>query len=954
MGIYSGLSTAQVSSANPGILRSATMGSGGVMDSRDRIVRMQSRQGVDPEVVQQALAAIRGNAEYDKIVKTRQFDLAKNPETRRVIKARLDEEITANPRLEPLGDNLLARVSRDNDDRSDFRRQRYLDIETKTDLVVRDDLKRRYFRDIRDVPAQQLEQFDNGKTAKDLVPQPPRLNPHLIYRRPQMNNDLNVFRDLAGYAPGLRANEMDLLALLEAEGAESAPRLGKIDPRARVLIDRARSAGWQTVTIPDADFTLVCNGAGSYRYERILSSALREVVICDGTALYHLYPELGLGGRRTVSRYHRSELSELVPWSLPPAEDLARGADLIRVDERTVAVVAPGRLCVQLVFAEDGRLMERQITDKPGGKVLSREIYDADGAVRRIVEGKEILVGTWKIKASAAPDLKPDEKEFVLLPVPARTREHVMQVRKTTDLGDYQKMDPALALELIAGEYAQNRELLLSLVTRRFLYEGDRRLGFYVLLYSAGVELNTVPTPNRDKKLLIEAYMHNTDAGAEGWKGGPFDSFTSQMSVFRSLSQKPDLRHTDKLLSFVKECRSPVMVWAIALRGWGKSLEGDGRSFLQELFTAVLPRMKGIPALEYAARYELGLALLGSAEHEKGNAALLTLYEDTLKQGLIPPVDTSFVTAFLNGTANGPRARQTVADLVSKGYGLALVTLAEQCKQLQVPDVAEMILDTLASSTNKGADRIELTLALLNDRVERQKWEEADRLLGELLADPRQAKRSILWRVGYTIAVNRKQTARAIERLERALDLDYHQFFGVLHLEEVRREYQILAAHYARQAEAMAVLDQKASPEFLAKVMRTADRWRSLDPAGMEAACPVLIAPLLRQAGERNLAWDYQTTPFAQATTDLNQWLQLATQLLQMDEIEQADRAYATVFALDPTNAQVLWNRATNLRNKEGMTPKVRELYGEIVEGPWQPQYQPLQAQAKAILDASR
>jgi tetratricopeptide (TPR) repeat protein len=116
----------------------------------------------------------------------------------------------------------------------------------------------------------------------------------------------------------------------------------------------------------------------------------------------------------------------------------------------------------------------------------------------------------------------------------------------------------------------------------------------------------------------------------------------------------------------------------------------------------------------------------------------------------------------------------------------------------------------------------------------------------------------------------------------------------------------------------------------------------------MTAACPQ-FAVLLRQAGERDLAWDYQTTPLAVATTESNQWYQLAAQLGQQDETEQADRAFATAFALDPTNAQILWDRAMNLTRK-GMTPKARELYGEIAEGPWPPQYQQLQNQARGLL----
>ena len=85
--------------------------------------------------------------------------------------------------------------------------------------------------------------------------------------------------------------------------------------------------------------TVAFDGTGRYRYERTTSAGLREQVVCDGTSLWHLYPELGIGARRTLSRFHRRDFARLVPWALPPAEDLAHGADLVSVDERTVAIV---------------------------------------------------------------------------------------------------------------------------------------------------------------------------------------------------------------------------------------------------------------------------------------------------------------------------------------------------------------------------------------------------------------------------------------------------------------------------------------------------------------------------------------------------------------------------------------------------------------------------------------
>src|SRR5262249_19067398 len=161
--------------------------------------------------------------------------------------------------------------------------------------------------------------------------------PSLLYERPAFTGDLRVFGDLAAHAPGLSTTLADREAVLEAESTpEAAVRFGAIDPAAQALIDKARSAGWQTVTLPAHGSTpsvqIVCNGAGQYAFERTVGLGLREVVVCDGTTLYHLYPEIGLAARRNVSRFHRGELAGSVPWFLPPADHLVRGADVKCLD----------------------------------------------------------------------------------------------------------------------------------------------------------------------------------------------------------------------------------------------------------------------------------------------------------------------------------------------------------------------------------------------------------------------------------------------------------------------------------------------------------------------------------------------------------------------------------------------------------------------------------------------
>ena len=100
----------------------------------------------------------------------------------------------------------------------------------------------------------------------------------------------------------------DIRAVLEAEAPPNPHSLpGTIDPAARKLFDKARSAGWQSLTIGEPSgvsrrgsppLTITFDGTGRYAYERTLPLGLKERVVCDGKTLLHLYPDLGIGARR--------------------------------------------------------------------------------------------------------------------------------------------------------------------------------------------------------------------------------------------------------------------------------------------------------------------------------------------------------------------------------------------------------------------------------------------------------------------------------------------------------------------------------------------------------------------------------------------------------------------------------------------------------------------------------
>jgi tetratricopeptide (TPR) repeat protein len=151
-------------------------------------------------------------------------------------------------------------------------------------------------------------------------------------------------------------------------------------------------------------------------------------------------------------------------------------------------------------------------------------------------------------------------------------------------------------------------------------------------------------------------------------------------------------------------------------------------------------------------------------------------------------------------------------------------------------------------------------------------------------------------------------------------------------------------AQYLRLASAIATLKQAPSTDLITRVIRTADRWRALDPDKTEAcqsAARVFLALNVRE-----LAWDYMTTPLAEKSNEGQPWVNLAQLLRQEGDFPLADRAYATAFDVEPTNAQNLWDRAMLLQQMEHLT-EARKLFQQLADGKWEPRFSWIQTQAR-------
>jgi hypothetical protein len=135
---------------------------------------------------------------------------------------------------------------------------------------------------------------------------------------------------------------------------------------------------------------------------------------------------------------------------------------------------------------------------------------------------------------------------------------------------------------------------------------------------------------------------------------------------------------------------------------------------------------------------------------------------------------------------------------------------------------------------------------------------------------------------------------------------------------------------------------------FLARVVRTADRWRALDPK-QGPACQA-AARILRALGDRELGWDYLTTPVGLKPNEAGPWLELAQGLRRTGDLGLADRAYRAACESEPTNADYLWERSQNL-TQASRPLEARQVLRQIAEGHWQPRFQATQARARALVE---
>jgi tetratricopeptide (TPR) repeat protein len=291
--------------------------------------------------------------------------------------------------------------------------------------------------------------------------------------------------------------------------------------------------------------------------------------------------------------------------------------------------------------------------------------------------------------------------------------------------------------------------------------------------------------------------------------------------------------------------------------------------------------------------------------------------------------------------------RNAAKRLLGENRRVQAVELAWLCQQLgDQPLADEMLMGVMTSVT--GKDRFAVTLAAIEYLWATSQHARAEALLKPLLDDEQYAKKASLWRLAAQLAAQRGMLAQSLSCTEKAMQLEFEALPDIINLQSVRQEYGGVMSRYQQLANAVATLQAKPPVEFVARVVRMADRWRALDDDDT-AACQA-AARVLQRIGAVDLAWEYLTTPLADRPNEAQPWLNLAQVFRNDGDFELADKAYDEAYKTEPTNAQILWNRAQNLM-QAGRLPEARQIYQQIATGEWQPRFQGLKSQAQRFLD---
>jgi predicted Zn-dependent protease len=286
--------------------------------------------------------------------------------------------------------------------------------------------------------------------------------------------------------------------------------------------------------------------------------------------------------------------------------------------------------------------------------------------------------------------------------------------------------------------------------------------------------------------------------------------------------------------------------------------------------------------------------------------------------------------------------REAGERFIGRGDRDLALLLAWQCHTLGDGGVADELF-TKALAGTSGDEKKALSLLASAASWQVGRYDRAERLIAPLLDDESLAQSARLWHLAADVADHLGRTAVAVTRFEKAVELAMAALPKKYAVDIVRAPYRELFARYRKLATALATLEPEPPQELVARVVKSADRWRSLDSDTTEACQSA--SRVLATLGAADAAWEYVSTPLAEKPNEASPWLSLAKSLTEPADLPLALRAYGEAFAAEPTNAQILWDHA-QLLDQHHRAAEAQALYRQIANGDWQPRFQSLKQQA--------
>lgn len=806
-----------------------------------------------------------------------------------------------------------------------------------------------------------------------------------------------ILRNILSYAPGMQTSLADVLAVVESEGtANWQPERGTIDADALRLIEKSRRLGWERITFVsgshNTESTLLCNGKGDLRLERRTVDGLLEQVVADGSSLQHLYPELGIGSSRPLSRFHRRALLKLTPWLLPPADELAIGCDIQKTGENTIGITRlenlnvnqKADLTLEVVFDTDGRVAECRLvklsaTSEPASQILLRQVFTRKGSIRILGKNGKLLTKVdLQRKPIAPPSDAPSTDGLVILPLPYRSADSYSLVLPAqpadNDSIDYSQLPEADAMKLVATHVANSDfDALWNVINQRFVVRDDARMGFAVLLSAAQTgnsqPIHEVASHNQGSSALGSFLIQHFDWWKNQDQNKEFVLPESASPFIRHLADAHNLyalwssgratqdrtesqvnNELDRAIELIRSYPSRQVAWALLNVVHQSIDETFSKQHLHLRLASEAASFESTPGLFVASRYARVLWLISAGKTDEARTLYRDYRRDTIAAGVTPPVSPEVRSAFKTVTGSSDEWSKLILEsaqpLVEQQRSRELLQLALSCAIIAEHDTARQLLDKGIEGSNLNK-RPDLLISGLRCLITIDDWQRAEDFARRLLNYRDAHQNASLWRTASQIAAALGDDDESLRRLEQAMRLEFSSLPDMVDVGSLRAEYNRLFDRFTSYSE-KTLTDGKLLPgDFAERLTQAADAWRSIDPDPTQSC--QRAAKLLQLIGLNDDAWEYWTTPLVNTANSSTAWASLATALTETSQIHRASQAWTEAFAAEPTNPELLWNHAELLRN-HNQPKRAKELLTQIANGKWQPRFTSYKSKAKSLL----